>query len=81
MLTHQMGSQSQSYGVMPLAEVVSDESEPVSKLRNYPALVGAKLPPLSKCGGSIFFVILSTVEMAFLVKMIVNRSMNGGEFL
>ena len=61
--------------------VVSDESEPVSKLRNYPALVGAKLPPLSKCGGSIFFVILSTVEMAFLVKIIVNRSVNGCEFL
>ena len=60
---------------------LSDESEPVSELRNYPALVGAKLPRLSKCGGSVFFVILSAVEMAFLVEMIMNRAVDGGEFL
>ena len=62
-------------------KVVSDKSEPVSELENNPALVGAKLPPLSKCSGSVFLVILSAVKMSFLVKMIVNRSMDGCELL
>ena len=64
-----------------LLTVVSDESEPVSELENNPALARTKLPPLGKCSGSVFLVILSALEMAFLVKMIMNRSMDGCELL
>ena len=48
---------------------MSDKSEPVSELENNPALVGAKLPPLDQCRGSIILEILSAVEMPFLVEM------------
>ena len=61
--------------------MLSDKCELVSEWKNYPALVGAKLLPLGKCSVSVILVILSAVEMAFLVEMIVNRSMDGCEFL
>ena len=55
-----------------LQQAVSDKLEPVSGFWNRPALAGAKLPPLGKCGGSVLFEILSAVEVAFLVEMIVD---------
>ena len=64
-----------------LPGVLSYECELVSEWENCPDLAGAKLLPLNKCSRSVFLVFLSAVEMAFLVKMIVNRSMDGCEFL
>ena len=61
--------------------MLSDKCELVSVWQIRLRSDGAKLLPLGKCGGSVFLVILSTVEMAFLVKIIVNRSVNGCEFL
>ena len=61
--------------------VLSDKCELVSEWQKSLGSAGAKLLPLDKCGGSVFLVILSAVEMSFLVKMIVNRSMDGCEFL
>ena len=37
--------------------------------------------PLSHGGGSVLFENVAAVEMAFVVEVVVDRSMNGGEFL
>ncbi len=42
---------------------------------------GSKLTPLGEGGGAIELEILAAIKVALLVEMVVNRSMNGSEFL
>ena len=43
--------------------------------------LGGKLTPFGQGGDSVLFEFLAAVEMAFEVEMVVDRGMNGGEFL
>ena len=43
--------------------------------------LGGKLTPFGLGGGSVLFEFVATVEMTFEVEMVVDRGMNGGEFL
>ena len=43
--------------------------------------LGGKLTPFGQGGGSVLFEFVATVEMAFEVEVVVDRGMNGGEFL
>jgi len=56
----------------------SNKSQFAAKYRN---LCRTNLAPLSKSGGTVEFEILSAVEGAFLIEMVADRGMNGGEFL
>ena len=40
-----------------------------------------QLTPFGQGGGSVLFEFVATVEMTFEVEMVVDRGMNGGEFL
>ena len=42
---------------------------------------GSKLTPLHEGGGAISLKILAAVEVTLLVEVVVNRGMNGDEFL
>ena len=42
---------------------------------------GGKLTPFGQGGGSVLFEFVATVEMALEVEMVVDRGMNGDEFL
>ena len=44
-------------------------------------LSGTNLAPLGESGGAVGLEIVSAVEGAFLVEMIADGGMNGGEFL
>jgi hypothetical protein len=44
-------------------------------------LFRTKLAPLSESGGAVKLEIVSAVERAFLMEMVVDGGMNGGEFL
>ncbi len=41
----------------------------------------AELTPLSQCGGAVELEIVPAVEVAFLVEMVMDGGMDGGEFL
>ena len=40
-----------------------------------------QLTPFGQGGGSVLFEFVTTVEMAFGVEVVVDRGMNGGEYL
>ena len=44
-------------------------------------LYGTKLAPLGESRASIMFEIVSVVEVTFVIEMVVDRRMDGGEFL
>ncbi len=46
-----------------------------------PASSSRKLMPLGKGGGAVEFEVFATVEVPFLVEVIVDRSVDRGEFL
>ena len=52
--------------------VLSDKLEPVSGFRKFPALAGTELPSFVKRGGAVLLEVLSAVEMALLVEVIVD---------
>ena len=56
----------------------SNQSQHAPKYRN---LCRTKLAPLGESSGAVELEILSAVEGAFLVEMVADRGMNGGEFL
>ena len=61
--------------------VLSDKCEPVSEWPVTVALCRTELTPLSESGSAVKLEFFSAVEVAFLVEMIVDRRVDGDEFL
>ena len=61
--------------------VLSDKCEPVSEWPVTVALCRTELTPLSESGSAVKLEVFSAVEVAFLVEMIVDRRVDGDEFL
>ena len=61
--------------------VLSDKCEPVSEWPVTVALCRTELAPLSESGSAVKLEVFSAVEVAFLVEMIVDRRVDGNEFL
>ena len=61
--------------------VVSDECEPVSARLLSNLLCRAKFTPLGESGGAVELEIGPAVEMAFLVEVVMDRGVDGDEFL
>ena len=76
MRAHKMGYQTYRHG--RCCQTNSKQSQFASKCR---ALSGTKLPPLRESGCSIEFEIVSLVEVSLVVGVVVNRRMDGCEFL
>ena len=60
---------------------MSDECELVSVSPNPWRSGGAKLTPLGKSGGTVGLEVLSTVEAELLVEVVMDRGVDGYEFL
>ena len=59
---------------------MSEESGPVIKFRP-PVVSSGNLTPFGKSDRSVEFEVMAAAKMTFLVKMIVDRSMDRYEFL
>ena len=59
---------------------LSDQLDRTCRTHNQTAS-GSKLTPLGQGGGSGLFESIAAVEMALVVEMVVDRGMDGGEFL
>ena len=66
---------------MGVVAVLSDKCEPVSEWPVTVALCRTELTPLSESGSAVKLEFFSAVEVAFLVEMIVDRRVDGDEFL
>ena len=61
--------------------MLSDKCEPVSEWPVTVALCRTELAPLSESVSAVKLEVFSAVEVAFLIEMVVNGGMDGGEFL
>ena len=68
------------FGPKLILTALSDQLDRTCKTHNQTAS-GCELTPLGQGGGSGLFENTASVEMAFVVEVVVDRSMDGGEFL
>jgi hypothetical protein len=73
--------QTDHIGRSTILEVLLDGFEPVSGWPIYSNLFRTKSAPLSESGGTVKLEIVTAVERAFLIEMVVDGGMNGDDFL
>ena len=63
-----------------LLKALADQLDRTCRTHNQTAS-GCQLTPLGHGGGSVLFENIAAVEMAVVVEMVVDRGVDGGEFL